>query len=99
MNAGSDPTYSKARTASIYGKNNLDESTGGGEDDLSESRVAVEFEVSLWNDGTGVSPAMLRRASAATMPPIECPHRITCTDGSTVGEGVRFATSRSITLF
>jgi hypothetical protein len=48
--------------------------------------------------GTGSSRAMLINVSAATMPPMECPHRITCTEGSTVGDGVPLATSRSMTL-
>ena len=47
----------------------------------------------------GCSEVMLRRVSAATMPPIEWPIRITRTEGSMVGEGVWAATSRSITLF
>lgn len=77
MNAGLEDTYSKAKTAWIYGKNSLEESTGGGEDDRFASCVFVEFDESFSKEGTGVSPAMLRRVSAATMPPIECPHRIT----------------------
>ena len=39
-----------------------------------------------------------RSASAQTIPPIEWPIRITWTDGSTVGDGVSFATSMSMTL-
>ena len=42
---------------------------------------------------------MAKRASAATMPPIEWPMRIVWTEGSIVGEGVEAATSRSMTLF
>lgn len=42
---------------------------------------------------------MESNVSAATMPPIEWPTRIVWTEGSTVGEGVEFATSRSMTLF
>jgi hypothetical protein len=49
--------------------------------------------------GKGCSFARRRRVSAATIPPIECPIRIVCTDGSTVGDGVACATSISITLF
>jgi len=49
--------------------------------------------------GKGCSFARTRRVSAATIPPIECPIRIVCTDGSTVGDGVACATSISITLF
>lgn len=49
--------------------------------------------------GMGVSRVMERRVSAATMPPIEWPMRITRTPGSMVGEGVFWATSRSMTLF
>jgi hypothetical protein len=49
--------------------------------------------------GKGCSFARMRRVSAATIPPIECPIRIVCTDGSTVGDGVACATSISITLF
>ena len=37
--------------------------------------------------------------SAATMPPMEWPMRITRTEGSTVGDGVSAATSMSITAF
>lgn len=51
------------------------------------------------DDGTGESEVIVRRVSAATMPPIECPIRIVWTEGSTVGEGVEAATSRSMTLF
>ena len=47
----------------------------------------------------GGSETMDRRVSAATMPPIECPIRMTRTEGSMVGEGVEAETSRSITLF
>ena len=49
--------------------------------------------------GKGCSFAIRSRVSAATIPPIECPIRIVCTDGSTVGDGVACATSISITLF
>src|SRR3954447_17550373 len=49
--------------------------------------------------GKGCSFARRRRVSAATIPPIECPIRIVCTDGSIVGDGVACATSMSITLF
>ena len=47
----------------------------------------------------GASLIMARRVSAATIPPMLCPMRMVCTDGSIVGEGVEAATSRSITLF
>lgn len=49
--------------------------------------------------GIGASDVMARRASAATIPPIEWPMRIVRTDGSTVGEGVEAATSMSMTTF
>jgi hypothetical protein len=49
--------------------------------------------------GIGCSFARSRYVSAATMPPMECPTNITCTDGSIVGAGVEWATSMSITLF
>ena len=49
--------------------------------------------------GMGASEQMARRVSAATMPPIEWPSNIVWTEGSTVGEGVDAATSRSMTLF
>ena len=63
-----------------------------------------KLEASLLNmegvvGGKGCSFARRRRVSAATIPPIECPIRIVCTDGSTVGDGVACATSISITLF
>jgi hypothetical protein len=63
-----------------------------------------KLEVSLLDmedmvGGKGCSFARRRRVSAATIPPIECPIRIVCTDGSTVGDGVACATSISITLF
>ena len=49
--------------------------------------------------GRGGSEVMDRRVSAATMPPMECPMRIVCTEGSTVGDGVPAETSRSMTTF
>ena len=49
--------------------------------------------------GIGCSVARRRKVSAATIPPIEWPISITCTDGSIVGDGVVRATSRSMTLF
>jgi hypothetical protein len=49
--------------------------------------------------GMGDSEAIAMYVSAATMPPMECPMRITRTDGSTVGEEEPFSTSRSMTLF
>ena len=49
--------------------------------------------------GIGGSEMIERRVSAATMPPMECPTRITRTEGSTVGEEVEAETSRSMTLF
>jgi hypothetical protein len=48
---------------------------------------------------TGWSPMMESSVSAATMPPMEWPTRMVWTEGSTVGEGVELATSRSMTLF
>ena len=56
-------------------------------------------ELTPGKDGTGESEVMVRRVSAATMPPIECPIKIVWTAGSIVGEGVEAATSRSMTLF
>jgi hypothetical protein len=47
----------------------------------------------------GWSPMMESSVSAATIPPIEWPTSMVWTDGSTVGEGVELATSRSMTLF
>jgi hypothetical protein len=49
--------------------------------------------------GSGCSLARIRSVSAATIPPIECPIRIVCTEGSIAGDGVECATSISITLF
>ncbi len=49
--------------------------------------------------GTGTSDVMERRASAATMPPMEWPIKIVRTDGSMVGDGVDDETSISITTF
>lgn len=49
--------------------------------------------------GMGCSSASSKYASAATIPPIEWPTNMTCTEGSMVGDGVCRATSRSITLF
>jgi hypothetical protein len=49
--------------------------------------------------GKGCSFASIRSVSAATIPPMECPMRIVCTDGSIAADGVRCATSISITLF
>lgn len=49
--------------------------------------------------GIGGSEVMDRSVSAATMPPMECPTKMTRTEGSIVGEGVEVETSRSITLF
>ena len=45
------------------------------------------------------SNAIARNVSAATIPPIEWPIKITRTEGSIVGEGVEAETSISITLF
>ena len=39
-------------------------------------------------DGRGCSAARRRSVSAATIPPIECPQRMTWTEGSTIGDGV-----------
>lgn len=63
-----------------------------------EGRGDVEF-AGEDEGGIGGSEMMERRVSAATMPPIECPMRMTWTDGSIVGEGVEAETSRSMTLF
>lgn len=49
--------------------------------------------------GMGESEQIARRASAATIPPIECPTKTVWTEGSIVGDGVEAATSRSMTLF
>jgi len=49
--------------------------------------------------GIGGSEIMDKRVWAATMPPMECPTKITRTEGSIVGEGVEAETSRSMTLF
>ena len=49
--------------------------------------------------GIGVSEVIPMSVSAATIPPMEWPTRITLTEGSTVGEGVFAATSISITAF
>lgn len=49
--------------------------------------------------GMGASEVMDKRASAATIPPIEWPTRMVRTEGSTVGEGVEADTSRSMTTF
>lgn len=49
--------------------------------------------------GMGESEVMERRASAATIPPIECPTKTVRTEGSMVGEGVEAETSRSMTTF
>ena len=64
-----------------------------------DGRGSVGFDLVAEEDGTGESDVMASRASAATIPPIECPIRIVWTEGSTVGEGVAAATSRSMTLF
>ena len=58
--------------------------------------------VVVWSDddgseGIGCSDDSRRRVSAATIPPIEWPTRKTWTEGSTVGDAVRFATSKSMT--
>src|ERR1700722_2069201 len=50
------------------------------------------------DESMGVSDVMAINVSAATMPPMEWPINIVRTDGSIVGEGVRFATSISITF-
>jgi len=47
----------------------------------------------------GSSPMIERSVSAATIPPMLCPTRITRTEGSTVGAGVPAATSISMTWF
>ena len=41
---------------------------------------------------------MDKRVSAATIPPMEWPIKMTRTEGSTVGDGVLAATSRSMTF-
>jgi hypothetical protein len=74
-----------------------------------ELRVVLEANVpsaGFWGEGEeedeegrGCSAVSRRSVSAATMPPMEWPIRIVCTEGLTVGEGVERATSRSITLF
>lgn len=46
----------------------------------------------------GVSEVIEIRVSAARMPPIEWPKRMTLTDGSMVGAGVPSFTSRSMTM-
>lgn len=63
-------------------------------------RSDTEDEELLSDDGggRGCSDAKSKSVSAPTMPPMECPIRMTWTEGSTVGDGVRFATSRSMTL-
>ncbi len=58
-----------------------------------------EEEVEEHEEDRGCSFASRRSVSAATMPPMEWPIKIVCTDGSTVGDGVECATSMSITLF
>ena len=63
-----------------------------------DGRGPVESDL-VSEDETGESDVMVRRVSAATIPPIECPIKIVCTEGSIVGEGVDAATSRSITVF
>jgi hypothetical protein len=57
--------------------------------------VGLSSSTVLW---TGCSEDMRMAVSAATMPPMECPTRMTRTDGSIVGEEVPAATSRSMTL-
>ena len=52
----------------------------------------------VWS-GIGGSDMMEIRVSAATMPPMEWPTRMTRTEGSMVGDGVLAATSKSMTLF
>ena len=72
-----------------------------------EADVVVEFVVPLdegYGDvvaeyGMGVSEVIEMRVSAATMPPMEWPMRMTRTEGSMVGEGVPSLTSMSITKF
>lgn len=49
-------------------------------------------------ESIGLSEVRARIVSAATMPPIECPIKTVRTEGSTVGEGVLFVTSMSITF-
>ena len=75
---------------------------GGTEVEVAVAFVVPEedgygFEVAEY--GMGVSEAIARRVSAATMPPMECPTRMTRTEGSTVGDGVPSLTSMSITAF
>jgi hypothetical protein len=63
------------------------------------SSSSVEPICEFLTECSGWSPMMESSVSAATIPPIEWPTRMVCTEGSTVGEGVELATSRSITLF
>lgn len=51
------------------------------------------------DEGIGCSSDNRRSVSAPTIPPIECPIRKIWTEGSTVGDGVWFSTSKSMTLF
>ena len=64
-----------------------------------EGRGPVVSSLVPEDEGTGESEVIVRRVSAATIPPMECPIKIVCTEGSIVGEGVEAATSRSMTLF
>lgn len=91
----------------MWGNMNVVEEAKG-EDEGPELRkgslcLAVEergsVKLALDGGGIGGSEIIERRVSAATIPPMECPTRITRTDGSIVGEGVPAATSRSIILF
>ena len=63
-----------------------------------DGRGSIGSEL-VFEGGIGESDVMAKSVSAATIPPIECPINMVCTDGSTVGEGVDAATSRSMTLF
>jgi len=49
-------------------------------------------------DAIARSDVRARTVSAATIPLMECPIRIVLMEGSTVGEGVLFKTSRSMTF-
>ena len=57
----------------------------------------MNFSGLLGPDFTTWSSRIESKVSAATIPPIECVTRTVRTEGSTVGECVPAATSRSIT--
>jgi hypothetical protein len=67
--------------------------------EFSDAVVFVVLDMEAEGEWIGCSRAIERRVSAPTIPPMECPIRIVWTEGSTVGEGVEEATSRSMTLF